>query len=209
MTAPGIAVSGSTAIGSARYDRTMLRLVVIAAIVTAAGCALDPHRNDRPARLRLGTNARRFTTPTPDPVAFRAAGSTQVSRTQNGITASGQFTMATSHHLYVGGELEAGRLEERGSNVAGAYAISGAQHVGKAGSLGLELAGGWRALRYSLDADDLSKLVVEPRLRGELWLSPRLTLGATAGATLGEGGVWMAGVYIGVHSHLFGARRAR
>jgi hypothetical protein len=41
-------------------------------------------------------------------------------------------------------------------------------------------------------------------VRGQLWVSPQLTLGAAAGATLVGDRSWMAGVYLGVHSNLFG-----
>jgi hypothetical protein len=188
----------------------MLRLTAVVAMVLASGCAFDAYRNDRPARLRVGTNARRFTAPAPPatPGALRTASSQEMQDAGglDGVTGSAQFTMASrSKYFYAGGELEAGMLASSGSNVAGAYLIGGAQHVARYGSLALEVAGGWRALRYSLNDADASALVAEPRLRGELWVSPRFALGATAGATLGEQGAWMAGVYLGIHSHLFGS----
>ncbi|MEO8701063.1 MAG: hypothetical protein ABI867_13525 [Kofleriaceae bacterium] len=189
----------------------MLRFVLVAlcACIATAGCALDPHRDNRPARLRLGTNARHFTSTSAAPIALRrapASASSESSTTtvgHEGVTGSAQFTMTTHRSFYLGGELEAGTLDNPGSNVAGAYAVAGAQHAGRFGSLGVEVVGGWRALRYSLGDEQVSKGIIEPRVKAELWLSPKLTFGGTAGATLGEEGVWMAGLFLGVHSNWF------
>jgi hypothetical protein len=49
--------------------------------------------------------------------------------------------------------------------------------------------------------------VVEARARGELWLSPWITAGATVGASVLDRGDWMAGVYLGVHSRAFAGSR--
>jgi hypothetical protein len=196
----------------------MLRfVVVVAAMTVCASCALDPHRQDRPAQLRLGTNARHFTASTPtassEPLArvgavqrapvAAGAGESTTTVGHEAITGSAQFTMTAHRFVYLGGELEAGKLENAGSNVAGAYAVAGAQHTARYGSLGVEVVGGWRQLRYSLDEDPVSQSILEPRVRGELWLSPQVTFGAKAGATLGEQGAWMAGIYLGFHSKFF------
>jgi len=183
----------------------MLRCALIVMVVMM-GCALDPHRHDRPARLRIGTNGRRISAPATDPVALRSGTSETPRTAYDALTFTGQFTL-TGRSLYVGGEAETGRLDATGSNLAGAYAIAGVQHLADYGSLAAEFAAGWRSLRFSLDNDGASTLVLEPRLRAEIWMSSQLSLGATTGATLGEQGGWMAGLYLGIHSHLSGMTR--
>ena len=74
-----------------------------------------------------------------------------------------------------------------------------------AGALGAVLASGWRTVRYSSDTDDLSNVVVEPRLRASVWLSEQTTLAVTGGMTLDDRPVFMAGVSIGIHSNDYGA----
>lgn len=108
----------------------------------------------------------------------------------------------------MGGEAETGRFAgQDGSNIAGGYAVAGARAPLRLGALSAELAGGWRSLRDSIDAPDHSMYILEPRVRGELWLNPQLTLGAAAGAEVGGQHAWMAGVYIGVHSHDYATDR--
>jgi hypothetical protein len=184
----------------------MLRSILFAAVVASStmACAFDPYRAHRPARLLLGTNARDLAG-SDDRIAARTASPTAAEAVAHSAqTVSAQFTMATTHRLYGGFELEAGRLDSRGSNFAGAYAVVGAEHAWSAGSIGAELVGGWRALRDGLEADDVSSLVAEPRVRGQLQVSPQLTLGAVVGSTFAERGSWLAGLYLGVHSDVFG-----
>jgi hypothetical protein len=85
------------------------------------------------------------------------------------------------------------------------------------GFVGVELAGGLRAVSYSFhsnyhDCRQLTSVtalaaVGEARARGELWLSPWLTAGVTLGTSVLERGAWMGGVYLGVHSRAFGGDR--
>jgi hypothetical protein len=185
----------------------MRRALALALLVVAA-CAFDPQRAIRPARFTVGMNAQRIT-PAPDPTTVTArttdGGSAPPSASSNAVAMSGQFTMSTRDHLYLGGEVEAGRLADPGSNLAGAYGIMGAEGVSHVGSLGVELATGWRGVRYTIDSNEVNDAIVQPRVRGQLWVSPQVTLGAAAGATLVGDRGWMAGVYLGVHSSLFGA----
>jgi len=179
----------------------------VAACGLIPACAFDPSRHERPARFTVGMNAQRIST---SPAGFAARTTEPTAPTPghySAVTMSGQFTMATRDHLYVGGEVEAGRLEEPGSNLAGAYGVVGAEGASHVGSLGVELATGWRGIRYSIDDDDVNDAVVQPRVRGQLWVSPQVTLGAAAGASLVGDRSWMAGVYVGVHSNLFGSFR--
>ncbi|MBA3395412.1 MAG: hypothetical protein H0T89_22380 [Deltaproteobacteria bacterium] len=188
----------------------MIRRIVCAVLITAGatGCLLDRHRKDRPARFVVGTHARGLATGTATaaPASDVAARTTTepASASHGAKTLTGQFTMVTQHLLYGGVEVEAGVLEERGSNFGGAYGVVGAEQVSRAGAIGVELVGGWRGLRERLGATDVNTYVAEPRVRAQLRLGPQLMLGAVAGATVGERGSWMAGLTLGFHSHAFG-----
>jgi len=171
------------------------------------GCAFDPARDRRPARILIGANARHFQAPIRNSeVAFRDSNppSREMTVAHEAASATAQFTMGMRHRMYLGGELEAGVLDEAGSSTAGAYGVFGLDLPFAAGSFGGELASGWRTVRYSTESADFSKLVVEPRLRASVWLSELVTLAATAGMTLGDQAVWMAGVSVGIHSSPFG-----
>lgn len=85
------------------------------------------------------------------------------------------------------------------------------------GALGVELAGGLRAVSYSFHSSyhdchqstSINALagVAEARARGELWLTPWLTAGATLGTSVLERNAWMGGLYLGIHSRSFGGDR--
>jgi hypothetical protein len=96
----------------------------------------------------------------------------------------------------------------------GTIGVHGATH---AGGLGVELAGGLRAVSYSFhssyhDCEGTTRIrafapIAEARVRGELWLSPWLTAGVIAGTSVIEQHSWMGGVYLGVHTRSFGGDR--
>jgi len=96
----------------------------------------------------------------------------------------------------------------------GTIGVHGATH---AGGLGVELSGGLRAVSYSFhssyhDCERTTSIrafapIAEARVRGELWLSPWLTAGVTAGTSVIEQHSWMGGVYLGVHTRSFGGDR--
>jgi len=85
------------------------------------------------------------------------------------------------------------------------------------GSLGVELAGGLRAISYNFhssyhdchESTSIAALaaVAEARARGELWLTPWLTAGVALGTSVLERNAWMGGVYLGVRSRAFGGDR--
>lgn len=191
-----------------------MRGLALIALGTAvgAGCAIDPHKHYRPTRMQVGLHARQYAVPGAAPSnAARAAvaqpGGGSDAET-SGVTGALQFTQTLRRFLYVGGELEAGTLSRRGSNVAGGYGVLGLEHRAAYGTVGVELVGGYRALRAELGAEDIGSLVLEPRVRGQVWMSPQLSLGATAGTNV-EDGTWMAGFFVGVHSEMFGAWKPR
>ena len=183
----------------------MVRTLGLALLVVVGACVMDPARNLRPARYNVGMNARQLTSMAPRTDVANRGGSPEMERVHaSAVSASGQFTMATAEHLYLGAEVEAGRLIEHDSNLAGAYAVAGVDVGSDHQSLGVEVAGGWRALRFTLDDEDHDQAIAEARVRGQIWLSSQLTAGAAVGASLIDRG-WVAGIYLGVHSNLFGA----
>ena len=165
------------------------------------GCAFDSKRFDRPARLQLGASTRSFSTPPTSNVALRETQPDAATERHGAGAATIQFTMEANELLYAGGELEAGALATRGSSYGGAYAIGGLQHRLGIGVIGAELAAGYRTMRASTTTDNVDSIVTEPRVRGQLWINPQVSFGAVAGATLGEHPVWMAGLYLGIHSN--------
>lgn len=175
-------------------------------------------RNEPPARLTVGATTRHFgsTAPSGDPGQFRKSPAESPVPMQDApatdpysaYMASIAFTMATPlSNTYAGGEVETGVLNTSGSSAAGAYGVFGLRQPLAGVNFALELAAGRRWVRYDLASDTLGKFTAEPRLRADIWLDPRFTLGATAGLTLGDQTVWMVGAFLGIHSHDFGSSR--
>jgi hypothetical protein len=106
--------------------------------------------------------------------------------------------------------------QERGFLVD-SFGVVGVRGATGSGGLGVELVGGMRAVSYSFhssyhDCEQSTSItalggVAEARVRGELWLGPWLTAGATLGASLLERNSWMGGIYLGVHTRAFGGDR--
>lgn len=142
-----------------------------------------------------------------------------------------------SRGLYVAGDVElggitrtAGRAEmtstgmfgapsitPSGSPTLGALGVAGFRGALGPGALGVEMAGGVRSIHYGYESRYLSCVtttshtastsVLEARARASLWLSPFVSVGATAGASVLERGAWMAGVHVGFASRAFGDLR--
>ncbi len=100
--------------------------------------------------------------------------------------------------------------------------MSGAGVVGMRGTtrraaFGVEMAGGARSVRYAFDSAyhdcnttttiTSTAAIVEARARGEVWLGPWLTAGATLGSSVITRGDWLAGIYLGVHTHSYDGSR--
>jgi hypothetical protein len=58
-------------------------------------------------------------------------------------------------------------------------------------------------LRYEEGGGQENRLILEPRVRAQLWIAEQWTLGGAIGARIGTQGEWMGGLYLGVHSHRF------
>jgi hypothetical protein len=108
-------------------------------------------------------------------------------------------------------------VEQHGGFEVDSLATVGVRGALRAGSVGVELAGGMRAVSYRFQSDyhDCERSVsitaygpiAEARVRGELWVSPWLAAGVTVGTSVIERNTWMGGLYIGVHSRAFGGER--
>lgn len=183
--------------------------VFVLAGVVASGCVWERDLDRRLARLQLGGNARRMSSSAPARPAGVARSTLPTEPASapatSAVTGSLQFTMRYLRHAYLGGEIEAGSLERTGSYFGGAYGVAGAEALSSRGSVSVELGAGRRWLRYELGADDVPETVLEPRVRGQLSLTPQITLGGVIGASAmpGEHG-WMAGLYFGMYSTAIG-----
>lgn len=107
-------------------------------------------------------------------------------------------------------------VQQRGL-VMGAVGVAGFRGSAGRATFALEGAGGVRHVRYNFESTyhhcidtstiAVSRAIVEARARGELWLNPWITAGATLGSNVLDRGDWVAGVFLGVHSRAFGGAR--
>ena len=181
---------------------TLWRGVLVVGLWSSAAAA-DSTR-DASVQLELGVNTRRFEAADRSQVAFRGSTDPEQATGPEGtaLTTSIRFTANTRYNTFLGVEGETGKLVgDSDSNIAGGYGVVGAR--GDAGPLRIaaELVAGRRWVRYdSKFKTDPSVMIAEPRVRADLWLTSKLMLGAAVGATLSERTVWMAGLYLGIHS---------
>ena len=142
-------------------------------------------------RSAAASTASRSTSPTP---VAPAGSDTSYSFVQ-------QYAAATTRHSYFGVEVEIspnpdeGPEPDPGRMAAGAHGVfgimAGTQHL----RLGADIAGGLR-----LFENDDEKLVLETRVRGDLWITPWVTVGAAVGTSLVDRGDWVTAIYIGMHT---------
>lgn len=109
----------------------------------------------------------------------------------------------------LGGAATSGELAmlSTGGTFVGGYGVIGARAGGSTATLSAELAAGVRDIsdgRNDRMAVSTASGVLEARVRGEVWLTPWISAGATVGSSLVDRGDWMAGFYIGVHARAFG-----
>ena len=184
------------------------RTLVGICCLTPGLASADP-RPERPMTGEIGFNTRHYDAlAARDRVAFRSTDPMSDATADAGtaISISLRFVGRTPLNTYVGGEAEAGTMVNLpGSNLAGLYAVAGARGDLSRIRLSAELVGGKRWTRYALDgSEDARAWIAEPRVRADLWLNDRATVGAAAGATLGDRSTWFTGVYLGISSSSFG-----
>ena len=167
---------------------------------------------DRPFRLELGVNTRKFSAASEaEQTAFRTTGEIDPAlAASSAVSSSLRFTGTAFRDMFAGFEGEAGTLVGLpGSNLAGAYGVVGGRGTLGPAILSAELVAGRRWVRYSLDSghrSDPGAWIAEPRARIDFWAGPRVTLGGTVGATLDDRLVMIAGIHLGLHSHDFDRR---
>jgi hypothetical protein len=180
-------------------------MMVCLGSLVATSAHADP-KEGHAMQFEVGVNTRHFSGESAATgTAFRSTTGESIepsAEAGTALTTSLRFTGRGAYNLFLGVEGEVGELMGiAGSNIAGAYGV-----FGWGGNLGLlriagELVTGPRWVRYDTPMrSDPSVFIAEPRIRADVWISPQVTLGAAAGATLGDDTSWMAGVYIGVHS---------
>jgi len=158
-------------------------------------------------QLEVGFNTRHFAAAhAAEDVAFRSTEEPDPSLDSGtAVTGSVRFTGRTRYNTFLGVEAETGYLVGIDhSNLGGLYGLFGMRHDLGRLRIAAEIAAGRRWIRYAVAKEfDDSVIMVEPRVRGDLWLTPKLTLGGAVGATIGDRSVWMAGLYLGLHDFEF------
>lgn len=184
--------------------RSSMCMVIL--LVAGGGVAQAEKGDEPPIHFEVGLNTRHFTAVEGEEnVAFRGEAGDPSAEAQTAVSVGLRFTHWMPRNLYAGIEGEIGKLDASSrSNLAGAYALFGARGQVGFASLFVEMAAGQRSIRFGDGSEEDSKLVAEPRVRAEMWLTSRVTVGAALGTTLGERDVWMAGLYLGVHSLVWG-----
>lgn len=189
-----------------------LRCAAVVVLAFPASAAADRGGHGA-VQIEVGLNTRHFAAAAPSEVVFRSTtGESDPSLAEGtALTTSIRFTGHTRFNTFAGVEGEVGQLVGfPESNFAGAYGVLGTRgDLGRA-RLSAELVAGRRWVRYEIiGREDPTKLVAEPRVRADFFVSPSWTLGAAVGATLSERQVWMAGVYVGVHGLPFDRQPGR
>lgn len=186
----------------------MSRSLTLLAVLLAGSSALASPA-EPPVHFEIGLNTRHLgANETDSNVALRSITNVDdETPSGNGVTVSLRFTKWMRWHTFTGVEAETGTLTTRNSNFAGAYGLFGTRHELGPIALFVEAAAGKRWVRYELMEKDRTTWMIEPRVRAETWLNDRFTFGGAIGSTItGDVRVWLAGLYIGVHSLEFGKR---
>ena len=175
-------------------------------LVSGAAHADKP---EPPVHFEVGFNTRHFTAVEGEKdAAFRGEVSDPSTEANTAVSIDLRFTRWLPRNLYFGVEGEIGKLDAFDhSNLAGAYGLFGARGDIGFAQLFVEMAAGQRKVRFGNGFEEEAKLIAEPRVRMEMWVGPRVTLGGALGTTLGGRDVWMAGIYIGVHSLEYGHKQ--
>jgi hypothetical protein len=103
------------------------------------------------------------------------------------------------------------------SLVLGALAVAGVRGDTRRGTFGAEVVGGVRSVAYYYESRYLACVnttshavtspVLEARARASLWLSPYVSVGASAGASVIDRGAWVTGLHLGLVTKPYGNLR--
>ncbi|MDB4957405.1 MAG: hypothetical protein JWO36_4974 [Myxococcales bacterium] len=163
----------------------------------------------------LGMNVRHFAAASgPSGVAYRGTRPVTTSGSQEAVTFDERLGVALSHALYLGLDFELGNFAslDESTSAAPDMLVAGLAAFGLRGGLGpIALAGevavGGMAYSFPSDKSLRTTELVEVRARGELWLSPWVTVGAQIGTSIVEKDQWIAGLYIGFHTYSYAGDR--
>lgn len=164
----------------------------------------------------VGMNYRHFVHDVPAAAARRSGMPTTGSTTggDDALTVDERIGVGLTPHLYAAVDIEFGNFGEFDSNSAAArdVVLDGLGSLGLRGSLGpfslaVEAAGGGMAYTFPTADDYQTEAVLELRGRGEIWLAPWFTIGATGGASMLRKGEWIAGLYMGFHTRAYAGDR--
>ena len=172
--------------------------------LVSTGCLWERNVDRRLTRMQVGVTSRQVGIAAPDAQPGVARTITPPAATpalvSSGVTGALQFTMRARRNVYLGGEVEAGPLEQSGY-FGGAYGVAGAEVSSSVGSLSVELTAGRQWVRTELGADNVPRTMLEPRVRAQLPLTPQITIGGVIGASaLPDDRGWMAGIFVGMYS---------
>jgi len=166
--------------------------------------------------ISLGMNLRRLPRATPPPAmaASRSTNGTTMPPAAAGsdtsYTVSEQLAIATSPFSYAGIEAELAPTFADNvapgtrTYVAGAQLLFGIHFGGRALNFAGELAGGGRFVDTAFVNTAGEEWTLEARARGDLWLTPWVTFGATLGTSLLDRDEWVTGIHLAVHSYSYG-----
>jgi hypothetical protein len=163
--------------------------------------------------VAFGVNLRRFGSSSRSGAIARATGATTTSPTEllatdEVLTFDQRMGYSLPYGVYFAVDFELGNFayesERGGRNVLLGAAVAGGLRADLLiGALSAELVGGARAYSYASDHALSGEGVLEARARADLWITPWFTLGGTIGTSLIRGGEWLAGIYLGFHSHAY------
>lgn len=166
------------------------------------------------AAVSVGINMRRLLR-APAPKPMTAARSTEpppsaaLGGADTSYTVLERLDIATNSLMYVGFEFEISPTADETpapgacTFAAGSQALFGLRGGFRRLKLGGEIAAGDRMVEVAfVDADD--EFVLEARVRGQLWLTPWVTIGGLYGTSLLDRGEWLAGIQLGVHTYSWG-----
>jgi hypothetical protein len=105
-------------------------------------------------------------------------------------------------------------LQQQRATVQGALGLAGFRMGTGRVNVALEAAGGMRNAHYVLVTTNGDEAhiaaeddIIEARARAELGMLPHVSFTGTWGANVLQGGDWMAGMFIGLHSRAFAGSR--
>jgi len=160
--------------------------------------------------ITFGVNIRHLP-PDPETATSRSTVSTAAESAGNDPSYSfmEQIAISLTRFMHLGLEIEISPTGDetppgRRTYAAGSQLVFGLHGSTRLLKLGIELAGGGRIVDTHRANGGQEEVVLEARARGDLWLTPWLTVGGAIGKSLIDPNDWVMGMYVGAHSYSFG-----